>query len=65
MDDWITKVYASSGRMTRMRPLVRHRVDVHGTRYAVDYAHERALAEQLRMGEGRLQRWLSQPASAT
>ena len=62
MDDWITKVYEASGRMRRMPYLVRHRVDVHGTRYVVDHSHERALAGTLALGRQRLTQWLASKA---
>ena len=58
MDDWITRVYSQSGRMTRMSHVVKHRVDVHGTRYQIDYSHERALVGQLASGWSRLDRFL-------
>ena len=59
MDDWITRVYAHSGRMRRRPFLVRHRVDIHGTRYVVDYAHERALVAELASSVRRLDAYLS------
>lgn len=58
MDDWITHVYGAA-RTTKGPHLVKHHVWAQGTRYAVDYSHERALSGELVAGRLRLQRWLS------
>ena len=57
MDDWITHVYGSS-RFTKGPFLVRHHVSVHGTRYDIDYEHERALRGELDRGSGKVDAWL-------
>ena len=62
MDDWISKVYGP--RRTRKGPwLVRHMVQIHGTRYDVDRAHERKLVGELDLGRKRLEQWLSKRAT--
>lgn len=60
MDDWISHVYGPR-RTTKGPFLVRHHVGVHGTRYAVDQAHEARLAGELEAGRHALQRYLARP----
>ena len=57
MDDWITHVYEPD-RFTKGPFLVRHHVSMHGTRYAVDYQHEKELARELTQGRARVAEWL-------
>lgn len=59
MDDWITQVYGQTGRMRKGPWLVRHRVDIHGTRYDVDHSHEARLRGELTDGCAQIQRWLT------
>ena len=75
MDDWITRVYSASTlasslgvdrqRMSRAPFLVRHRVDIHGTRYQVDHSHETALVGELAIGLRTLGSWLQARAGAS
>lgn len=64
MDDWITRVYSESGRMRRGAFLVRHRVDIHGTRYQVDQSHEVALIGELARGRRALDKYLEKSRHA-
>ena len=57
MDDWITHVYAPS-RFTKGPFLVRHHVSMHGTRYSVDYQHEKQLQREVDDGRTRVAQWL-------
>jgi len=43
---------------------VRHRVEIHGTRYDVDRTHEVRLRSELMEGAQQLQQYLSRPRPA-
>ena len=58
MDDWITHVYGPT-RMAKGPWLVRHRVDIHGTRYEVNTQHEGRLGAELDAGKTKLGVWLA------
>ena len=44
--------------------LVRHRVEIHGTRYDVDRTHELRLRTELAQGTQQLQNWLARRPAA-
>ena len=57
MDDWITYVYGQE-RFSKGPFIVRHHVDLHGTRYSVDHSHEGLLNQELNIGRERIEAWL-------
>mmetsp|Transcript_32675 Transcript_32675/g.81336 ORF Transcript_32675/g.81336 Transcript_32675/m.81336 type:complete len:225 (+) Transcript_32675:2-676(+) len=57
MDDWITRVYGAH-RMRKGPWMVQHLVNIHGTRYEVDFSHGNRLDAELRFGEQLIAQWL-------
>lgn len=59
VDDWITKVYAPGRSIFLNEWEVRHHMNVHGTRYAVQHNEGRLLSDELEKGKKRVMAWLS------
>lgn len=65
IDDWISRVYEPDRKMVMRHWVVKHHVDVHGTRYTVQRRESGLLERAVKRGKREVINWVNRPLVIT